>query len=245
MKKLVALSFVMLFSTVAFAYDSGEVNLKMGLDFGSIAVNESWDTDYVDGQRAKTMGDEKQSLKLNTGISLSAEYLYPVIPDLIKVGMGISYLSARKATKGLDIRHYNFSSAYGRYQASLSHYDEVSFRWLPIYITIQANPLSEYKQVFVKTNIGYSAYFNAYLENTPKELKIEKNPGAYWGISSGFEFENGLIAEIGFDFLFSTARFIWDMDGIDNYQNGYRAGGSYQFGTYRRFFINAGYKFKI
>jgi hypothetical protein len=245
MKKLVALSFVMLFSTVAFAYDAGEINLKMGLDFGSIAVSEKWNTKYVDGQSLKTRGEEKQNIKLNPGISLSGEYLYPLIPNLIKIGMGISYLSTRKAAKGLDIRRYNFSSAYGRYQASFSRYDEVYFRWLPIYITIQANPFDKYKPLFFKTNIGYSAYFNAHLENTPKELKIEKNPGAYWGLSSGIEFSNGLIAEIGFDFLFSTAKFIWETNGVDNYQNDYKADGSYQFGTYRRFFINAGYKFKI
>lgn len=245
MKKLAVLSFVMLFSSSVFAYSPGEVNLKVGLDFGSINVKESWNTDYVGGSRSKTIGDEKKSIGLNPGITLSAEYLYEVMPELVKVGMGISYLSARKTVDEFGIRRYNFSSAYGRYEAPISRYDEVAFSWIPIYITIQANPLTEYKPLFFKTNIGYTSYFNAYLEKAPKDIKVEKSLGAYWGISSGIEFGNGFIAEIGFDMLFSQAKFLWDMQANDRYDNGYRAGGSYQFGTYRRFFINAGYKFKI
>ncbi|GHT66683.1 hypothetical protein AGMMS50222_09770 [Endomicrobiia bacterium] len=185
MKKLilvVAMMFVL--EGVVFSDFTGEFNVKGGLGaYGNVSLKE----------KIKINGDNDQEKKESTCVGISGdllgEFLLPV-NDSIKAGIGSGYLYPRKIGK--------------------KDSKELTFSYLPIYGTIQINPISSAKGVFFKGNIGYTFFFNSIGngkpsvtiddypdgkqldENNDKIKNLKNSGGLYCGIGAGYEFSNGL-----------------------------------------------------
>ena len=186
---------------------NGEVNVGLGLALGG--------TVKVDRSMSAGLGPSEsnsESAQIG-GISLYGEYLY-LINDIIKVGGGLQYLIEREV-----------ADASG---------ESPKFSYLPIYLTVQVNPISTAKEIFLKGNIGYSLLFtdSVVMGYGPGVDRDEKG-GLYYGISAGYEFPFGLVASVSYDVYSSETK--------------YSIGGNYdKFEyTYSIIGLNAGYKFKI
>jgi hypothetical protein len=240
MRKIVlALGLSILLTGTALALNAGEVNVKGSLDFGSIDTIENW---YNPGGISRKKVEDSQGLKY--GFSVAAEYLYPVIGDIVQLGFGAQYLFERMQYRDLEIVPYDFTFRGNAYKKSSSVYDPIGFSWLPIYATIQINPLQNIP-VYVKANLGYNALFNVSDSELPDSIDKEKINGIYWGTSFGYEFASGLILEFGYDVYLSQIKYSWDISGVDEFGHAYETHNTYKFKNYSKFSLTLGYKFKI
>jgi len=181
MKKLAlaALAVVFMAGAVFAADEKGEVNVGLGLALGGSAkykISNSFSNPDFEGSDSK-------NAKLG-GISLFAEYLYPVL-EIVKVGGGFQYLLEREIVK-----------------------DGPKFSYFPIYLTVQVNPLSgaDIKEVFLKGNLGYNLSFTDNADPFPGVNKDEKG-GIYYGLAVGYEFPFGLITSLSYDSYVSETKY--------------------------------------
>jgi hypothetical protein len=135
----------------AFAGDgsNGEINVKTG-----VQVFQTYDDGMGDG------------LNPVPGISLGAEYLYPV-HEKIKVGAGVGYLFERKIDSDWATKVSGF----------------------PLYAIIQTNPIENAQGVFFKGTLGYS------ILKLKQPGDSWSGKGFSWGLGAGYEFPFGLILE--------------------------------------------------
>jgi len=169
-----------------------------GAAFAAGEINVKFGVDVAGNLSAKANGDNS-SKDMNTGINLQGEYL-AVLSDIVKVGAGLQYLFPRN----LD----GVSGAYG-----------LSF--LPIYATVEVNPIEAAKEVFFKANLGYGLVF--------PESGGDSESGLYWAIGAGYNFPFGLIVDLSYG---------WHYFSVSDF------GNSIDY-TYSKLGINVGYKFKI
>ena len=186
--------------------ERGEINAGLGLALGGTVKAERSSSAGLG-----LSGSNSESAKLG-GISLYGEYLYPV-HEIVKLGGGLQYLVEREVA---DVD------------------ESPKFSYLPVYFTIQVNPINAAKEVFFKGNIGYSLLFtDSWDAGYGSGINRDEKGGFYYGISAGYEFPFGLVASISYDVYSSETK--------------YSVGGNYdKFEyTYGIIGLNAGYKFKI
>ena len=135
------------------------------------------------------------SVDINTGVNVQGEYL-AVATDILKAGGGLQYLLPRN-------------------QDGVSGDHGVSF--LPIYATVEVNPIKPAKEVFFKANLGYGLAI--------PEGDGDTESGLYYAIGAGYNFPFGLILDISYAWHTITS-------------------GDADF-TYSKIGLNAGWKFKI
>jgi hypothetical protein len=165
---------------------------------------------------------EKSDEKIKPCPSVNVEYLinarcFSPNLDFLKGGLGLSYLLPTE----LDVKNPGDSK----------------FSYLPIYFTLQFNPLvrvgdERFKGIFVKGNIGYNAYFSSGIKNTiPAEhnVDVKEEGGLYYSMGAGYEFPFGAIVELTYSEYDSSIKINDKSDDI----------------TYSCVGLNIGYKFKI
>jgi len=199
MKKVfLALVAIAVMSCIAFAEGKGEINVKASLaPFGALVLQEEMEYNT----RMKTIVDTKVSF------GFAGEYLYG-LDDFVKVGAGLEY------TLGIKPKNTDFAG------------DDYTMSVLPIYASLQINPVSSNKEIFIKGNIGYVA--DVFMD-TEEGFNEGIDGAVYWSVGAGYEFPFGLIAEI------SYSRYNLTSDDIPS-------GGSAYVDKYA---INLGYKIKI
>jgi len=240
-KFLLALLTVLIISSSAFAGNGskGEINVKVGLGlFGSVNMEEGKDENGNLGYILGYVGDAKHSATSNIGTSFGAEYLYPV-SSVLKAGVGAEYMLSRKM---ISLEYDDGSGGYYKVDMSASY--------IPVYVTVQANPLKKIPGIFIKGNIGY-AFFNT--DNLNKDItkffnetyfpgdgdivKINDKGGLYFAFSAGYEFDFGLLLDLSYSYFQSS------LDARTDYIGGWDT-SSAKF-NYGLLGMNAGYKFKL
>lgn len=240
MKKIIV-SMLLLAFVAGSALAVGEVNLKAGLDIapgGALSGGWSWDdtNSTNDGTTVGTYSAMDNVSGDTGGITLTGEFLYPVT-ETIKIGGGISYLLGRKANLRLD--HSILKDDNDKIQDAILSY-------IPIYATVQFNPLSAMPEVFFKGSLGYSMFYINWtnMPNPKESLGDETTKGGiYIQLASGYEFKNGLILELSWTYITSSVEYKKTEDWNDG-------NGSYSQTmegnlVYRKIGLTAGYKFKL
>jgi hypothetical protein len=239
MKKLVIAVCAVVMS-VGSVFAVGEVNVKAGLDIGAGGTfygnSESKESQTLIADPSYSYSNKNiNNVSGDTlGFTLGAEYLYPILSSL-KIGAGFEYLVPRNANV--------------RFDHSIPKFDEkaIDFTvgYLPIYVTAQTNPLSAIPEIYVKGNVGYSMFFLNW--NKDKKLlfgddtKETIGGGVYVQLATGYEFASGLILELSWTYITSSAEYKRD-EGDDFVDATYTE--KYDL-TFRKIGITAGYKFKL
>jgi len=125
--------------------------------------------------------------------SAGAEFLYD-LNTAVKVGFGAKYV-----VNSMKNEYWN------DYSGSQS--------LLPVYATLQLNPIPADKKIFFKGNIGYNPLKNdiANFLGVPVNmqgtlLSGDNKGGLYWGAEAGYEFKSGVIFGVSYDtFYFDYA----------------------------------------
>jgi hypothetical protein len=88
---------------------------------------------------------------------------------------------------------------------------------LPVYFTVQYHPIAAISGLFVKGSIGYN--FHLSVELVPEEMATtagpfldKKNGGVFWQVSTGYEYDWGLLLEAFYRQSYFSAT--WDMTGF-------------------------------
>jgi hypothetical protein len=159
-KVLLSVLAVAFLAGAAFAGDGskGQINVEVGVD---VAGNVKYGN---------------VSYTPETGFSLGAEYLYPVL-DILKVGIGVQYLTPRK----IDSNYINKLS------------------YIPVYVAVQLNPITTVPEIFFRGNLG-CAIFNM----SDSDHLSRTNGGLTWGLGAGYEFPFGLFIEAIYSFYYSS-----------------------------------------
>jgi hypothetical protein len=148
------------------------------------------------------------SVTPQSGFSIGGEILFPIL-NILRVGGGLDYLSPRKLVKGNS---------------------ETEAFLLPIYATIQVNPIKVASGVFIKGNIGLALWG---FVNEATVWTQRPDSGLYLAIGGGYEFPFGLILGLEYKyFMASTDKTVFGQ----KYEYSYSAG---------IFGLNVGYKFKL
>ncbi|MDR1196528.1 MAG: porin family protein [Endomicrobium sp.] len=148
------------------AFAAGDLKFKFGIEpVGNIEVS---------------LDDVKEEESSKIGISLCAEYLYPV-HEFIKVGGGAAYYIER----GIDAD----TALAGK------------LTYIPIYATITANPVEQLSALYFKGNLGYTFFDTS---GMPSDEDIENNGGLYWDIGVGYELPVGFFFEVMYGFFYSS-----------------------------------------
>jgi len=150
----------------------------------------------------------------NNGIAAAAEILFSA-GDTVKIGPGFGVSFSR------DAKFPDYEKAYGISE---------SISMIPIYVTMEINPIKAAPGVFFKGNIG--CVIATVSETNPYNLLIGPTDtisshygGIYYGLGAGYEFPFGLF----FDALYN-----WNTLFVDSVV-----------GTYGKLTISAGYKFNL
>jgi hypothetical protein len=195
----------------------GELNVKVGSQFlGKMDVNY------------KNAGpDDKNGTRdSDIGFIVTGEFLIPFrhfLDDMnsLQFGAGLSYSFPRRINTA--------SSTY-------------SYSYLPVYFTLQVNPFinsfEEYLNgIFVKVNIGYNVLSDFKMEDSTN-YKFDNTRGIYYGFFAGYEFQFGLIFDLGYNVYKSESEFydvVGDVTGTKKSMNL----------TCTNVTFSVGYKFKI
>ena len=152
-------------------------------------------------------GSYSSSRDVNNSVTLSGDYLRN-INQFVKIGGGFEFVIPRTYEKSTG-------DTTG------------AFLFMPLYFTVQVNPLPMAPEVFVKGNIGYNILF----AQADLESGASTNCKMYYAASAGYEFPFGLL----FDLTYAVyqAKEEWS-----TYYYKY----SYDL-TYTRVGVNIGYKF--
>jgi hypothetical protein len=148
-----------------------------------------------------------------SGFTISGDYLRRIIPA---VGIG----------GGFEIPIPRTYKDHGY------EYDD-AFWFLPLYLTVQGNPIPPVPELFVKANIGYNV---VYLDSN-YDLSGHDNTwtgGVYYAFTAGYEFPFGLLFDVTY------AVYNGEIKQVSNYYPYPEAKADV---TYTRFGINIGYKF--
>ncbi|MCL2484679.1 MAG: porin family protein [Endomicrobia bacterium] len=162
-------------------------------------INFKVGLDVMGNTKSDMPGDDENT---KMGFSVAAEYLFAA-NDIFCFGGGLEYVLPRE-----------IDNEYGQ---------KISF--LPVYVTVKANPIETAKEVFFKANIGYVVMFDV----TDLPSNYDKSGGLYYAIGAGYEFPAGLAVDLTY--------------GI--YNTKITAGGKDYDGSYSKVGINVGYKFKL
>ncbi|MDR1104478.1 MAG: outer membrane beta-barrel protein [Endomicrobium sp.] len=211
--------------SVALASDNfGELNVKAGLNLSTKFKSE-----------LELTNRELLFANLKPGVSFAGEYLILAEHlvsslDFLKFGVGLKYLLPTK------LKDNDLTLAVKL----------AKFSYLPIYFTLQINPFvksnEEYlKGLFVKGDIGYSAYsssnFKELLNNSPISTNIKDKGGLYYAFGAGYEFPCGLVFDITYGIYKSSVEVSENMENMEKRDK-------INF-TYSCVGLNVGYKFKI
>jgi hypothetical protein len=148
---------------------------------------------------------------------LTGEYLIPFKyfykHSSLKFGVGLSYVFPK---------YYDFGD--DGFLVSDSNL-VFSYEYIPIYFTVQA-PLKDLGGLFVKSNIGYNAFF--VVRSLDSSELDSKKAGIYYGLSLGYEFPKGFIVDVEYNVYKGEIKSGIKMDSM-----------------YSNITCNVGYKFKI
>lgn len=195
MKKLIFVSLAVLF-IISSVFAAGDLNIKIGIDaLGNTYINDT-SSPYAKERIENSFGT-------NASVSFAGEYLFPV-HKIIKVGGGLEYLLHR--------------------EFKMDDKNKSKISYLPIYATIQVNPLED-SGLFFKGNIGYSVLLDIKDSETS-----DKKGNIYFALSTGYEFDFGFLFEVGYSYYKGSVT-----GGRDNNIDL----------NYSKMGINLGYKFKL
>jgi hypothetical protein len=246
-RKKILLSVIAAFFAAGNVFAIGELNLKGSIDVGG-TISGDYTYSYSDNRGNK--GSETEDISGGgSGISIAAEYLFP-ISGQFKAGPGLGYLTSRKTNLTIDGNDL-IDFKYNTLNPSISY--------LPIYITAQVNPIAARPEIFFKGNIGYSFFYldlGESVENafTPDDSENPENiayinttetlnGGLYIELATGYEFPFGLILELSWASIKSSAEYLTTLTVRDLQ---YRATEKrvYDF-TYSKIGFTSVYKFKL
>jgi hypothetical protein len=230
MKKIVV-SMLLLAFAASSALAVGEVNLKAGLDIApGGALSGDWKGTWTPDEGTSKADIDNVSGDTG-GITFTGEFLYPVT-EKVKVGGGLSYLMARKANLRLD---------HGILKNDSDKVVDMTLSYIPIYATVQFYPLSAMPEVYFKGDLGYSMFYLNWVNlgaNVKDTLGDETlKGGIYIQLASGYELKNGLILELSWTYITSSAEYKRGEDG-----GTYTQEANF---VYRKIGLTAGYKFKL
>lgn len=120
--------------------------------------------------------------------------------------------------------------------------NKYSYSYLPVYFTLQVNPFinsfEEYLHgIFVKGNIGYNVLFDFKMENSTN-YKFDNSRGIYYGFFAGYEFQFGLIFDLGYNVYKSKSEFYNVAEDVSESKKRMNL-------TCSNLTFSVGYKFKI
>ncbi|MCL2144108.1 MAG: hypothetical protein FWH43_01240 [Endomicrobia bacterium] len=242
MKKVLALLFaVSFFAGSAFAAGGGEIVIKGGLGAFAGTTNPKAEVDgsYAENglgvniEAGKILDPFLKGEKGGKSLMLGAEYLYP-INETFKIGAGMQYVSVSDARIALDLSA--LTGLMGMGDVKLSFRNNPTS--LPLYATAQFNPAKEgaLKGAFFKANLGYQVYYDNDFDLTEIgpllnsilgmfstddiEFKVDRecSGGLYYGLGTGYEFDSGIILEVGYESFSGSVKHdisIYVDDGID------------------------------
>ncbi|MDR1941638.1 MAG: hypothetical protein LBQ47_04870 [Endomicrobium sp.] len=144
----------------------------------------------------------------------------------MKIGGGLQYLAPRK----------------------LDADNSPKFSWLPIYATVQVNPIKAAPEVYFKGDIGYNIIADDDFEYTTEDYDsnivkgdTERKGGLYWALGAGYEFPFGLVLDLSYGFYYSTTEVKYQYDFLGDV-----AREEHTFdNAYSKLTLSVGYKFKI
>ncbi|MCL1972094.1 MAG: porin family protein [Endomicrobia bacterium] len=206
MKKLVLAALAVALMAGSVFSEGREMKIKLGLEtMGAAGFN-------YDGNRGIDIDSD-------IGLGMALEFLFPV-SNIVKIGPAIGYSFAR---------YLKLSDS----MQAVTNINKQSLSFVPIYATIEVNPIKSAAEVFLKGNIGVN-YGTVSVEGTiPAFGPFPAYPyktsdyhlGFYYGLGAGYNFPFG---------LFLDALYSWNIM--------YEVGGSI---TYSKLTISAGYRFGI
>lgn len=191
-------------------FEDTEINIRAGVD--------------LPGRFDIEVEDMAKKFDTEIGASASIELLAPTAYEKFKIGFGVEYLYYRIYEMKSKILDYDFVNDVWIIAGEETLKPQISF--LPVYLTLQVNPFGSAKGLFVKGNIGYIAYAEAY----DKSGHHTFSGNLYWAFASGYEFASGFLFDVSYSAYYGE----YDSD----------AALSPKF-TYYKFGFNVGYKFKL
>ncbi|MDR2709125.1 MAG: PorT family protein [Elusimicrobiota bacterium] len=253
MKKIIlSLGMVFLFSVYAHSYavEAGELNIKGSIDFGTIGTKQTWDKYPVEDSagnfiEAGAGREGSQLMRVNASFGIWAEYLHIIVLDYLKLGAGAGYLAKRSLDRKWAVQYNNFEFMGEEYRDAPVEYTPIGFSIIPVYVTVQTNPIKQFREFFIKGNFGYTALFWADSPTLDQSVKMEKENGVYWQAGIGWEFYNGWLVELGYSVYYVHLKYSWDTQTYDDFLNEVETYNSYSFDTYSVVTLMAGYKFSL
>ncbi|MDR1695766.1 MAG: outer membrane beta-barrel protein [Endomicrobium sp.] len=155
----------------------GEIDIRIGFDPLS-------GVSYMGGDE---VGGFDYSSVPDTGVSLGAEYIFPV-STMFRFGGGAQYITQRE-TDG-------YRSADGK------------ISYVPVYAVVQANPLWFLPGIFFKFNAGYSFFFFENDRNPYTRISAGNN-GFTWGFAAGVTVTKDWSVEVSYNKYYSSINIDW------------------------------------
>ena len=196
----------------------GQVNIKAGIDLES-RVKGKFEGEFMTLNLLQV-----ETQPSDTGFTLTAEYLSPLLLDIFKGGIGVQYALPRTSWgEGPDM------------SAGETETERATFSFLPVYAALQLHPAKSFQELFLRGNIGYVFCLTQEEKpETPGVVKSPKQGGLYWGVAAGFEFNWGLIVECSYSQNYWTGEV--EMTGYPNMDLDF---------SYSKIGVAAGYRLKL
>ena len=119
------------------------------------------------------LSSKLESTKVDTGFLIGAEWLFPV-SDIVKIGPGIQYGFER------DVKNVGWGISL-----------------LPIYATIEINPIESVKELFFKGSLGFGTVIG----------EDDSESGLYYGFGAGYNITEELSVGAGYFITSSDPEF--------------------------------------
>ncbi|MDR1941508.1 MAG: hypothetical protein LBQ47_04205 [Endomicrobium sp.] len=174
-----------------------EFNLRTSFDFSGNIESKSPGYSYYN-----------HSEDINPSATISGEYIRSVVGQYLKIGGGFEFM----IPKFRDVDSY---SSY--------HNDAIFF--LPLYLSLQTNPVQPVPELFFRLNLGYNIFF--YDDSVGSAW--DQKGGLYYAFVTGWEFPFGLFVDLTYAFYNASLE-------SSRYINEYDI-------TYSRVAVGVGYKF--
>jgi hypothetical protein len=146
---------------------------------------------------------------VDTSFTLSGDYLRSIggLGNYLKIGGGFEVMAPKLRT------------------SDKKEYDGEVFFFMPLYLSLQTNPVPPVPELFFRFNLGYNiVYLDDYVGSA-----WDKKGGIYYAFVTGWEFPFGLFFDITYAFYnasLDSSRYVNDFDI-----------------TYNRLGVGVGYKF--
>ena len=189
------------------------VVLLSGVAFAEFNLRTSYDLSGEFEMKSPGYSSYNSKTDVDSSFTLSGEYLRRVVGDYLAVGGGFEFLIPR-------FRDVN----------NISNWYDEAFFFLPLYLSIQTNPIPPVRELFFRVNIGINVI---YTDSGVGSAWDEKG-GLYYALVTGWEFPFGLFFDLtyaSYDASLESNTYINEFD--INYSR-VSVGVGYKFGRPRR-----------